>query len=375
MKTIEPNAIRVAIMSDAAAHRNGVGSYYRDLSEQLKPVFEKVALVSPTRRSAGMYIMSLPLPGDATQSLRVPNLPKITAYLNKLNPHVIVAATPGPFGLYAYYYSRRAGIPLCTGLHTDYSGLTDMYWRGGWGRIAKRYLDLVNEKMTKGSDVVAAVNEDLCCVAEGIGAKEAVKIGSLISRSYIKNPPHAPHGITRVIYAGRLAQEKNIPAVLDAARALPHLSFTIAGDGPLREPVKHAAAQCPNLRYAGWLSRHALREQLDRHDILVLPSESETFGTVAMEAAARRKIALVSAECGILNWPDFQDVVQVIGPNETLAAALQRVASLPATEITRLGENSGCAAHAFNATTCTQWTVLLQRLSASSTRVTAGARR
>ncbi|MDG1851009.1 MAG: glycosyltransferase family 4 protein, partial [Gammaproteobacteria bacterium] len=104
------------------------------------------------------------------------------------------------------------------------------------------------------------------------------------------------------LFAGRLAREKNIEALLKAVKDFPDMQFSIAGDGPLREKIIAALQENHNLEYLGWLSRHALRKKIDEHDALLLPSHFETFGTVALEAMAREKLVFVSQGCGITHW-------------------------------------------------------------------------
>jgi glycosyltransferase involved in cell wall biosynthesis len=67
---------------------------------------------------------------------------------------------------------------------------------------------------------------------------------------------------------------------------------------------------------------------LDSADLLVLPSHVEAFGTVALEGMARARNVLVSAHCGILEWPRLKRGLFQVLEGEDLADALQRIADL-----------------------------------------------
>ncbi|HBG96736.1 MAG TPA: glycosyl transferase family 1, partial [Chromatiaceae bacterium] len=60
---MDASKLRVAIVSDAAPERNGVGAYYRDLAEHLKALGGRVDLISPRYRAGKWYGgLALPLP-------------------------------------------------------------------------------------------------------------------------------------------------------------------------------------------------------------------------------------------------------------------------------------------------------------------------
>jgi glycosyltransferase involved in cell wall biosynthesis len=104
------------------------------------------------------------------------------------------------------------------------------------------------------------------------------------------------------LFAGRLAPEKNLGAVVEAAEALPEMRFMVAGDGPLRQWLTTQAERLPNLEYIGWVKRPRILPLIDDVDALVLPSTVESFGTIALEAMARGRLVVVSSQCGILSW-------------------------------------------------------------------------
>jgi glycosyltransferase involved in cell wall biosynthesis len=54
-------------------------------------------------------------------------------------------------------------------------------------------------------------------------------------------PPPVPQSGGHVLFAGRLAREKGLDVLMDAARAMPEVPVVIAGDGPIRQSLEAVA--------------------------------------------------------------------------------------------------------------------------------------
>jgi glycosyltransferase involved in cell wall biosynthesis len=86
------------------------------------------------------------------------------------------------------------------------------------------------------------------------------------------DPGPGPGGET-LLFAGRLSVEKGISTMLDAWRLDPGLPpIDIAGDGPLADLVRNAAASDPRIRWLGHISKAELTERMKRSLALVFPS-------------------------------------------------------------------------------------------------------
>lgn len=352
-------AVRAAFVSDSEPERNGVGAYYADLIDQLADRGVATRFVCPGR--SGQKGFSFPLPGDATQRIYVPSPRRLWKALREFQPTVVVVATPGPYGLIASKWAHDKKLPLLIGFHTHYAGVTDLYGKSllkyfsrGWFRFADRTL-------FRYGDRVLGNSAEMTELAERLGAKETRRIGTLVPRAVLRTE-RRPLGdrFRRVLFAGRLAAEKRLHTVIDAARALPRIEFVIAGDGPLRSEVDRAVAEVDNLTATGWLTRPQLLEQMDAADALVLPSEVESFGTVALEAMARGRQAVVTSTCGIVNWPTLADHLVVFDLDDDLAGVLESLAEEPA-EARHARAEAGCrAAHALNERSLDDWVDLLR---------------
>ncbi len=327
-----PADLRIAVFSDSFRHRNGVGAYYCDLIAHLQPRVAAIELICPGETPYGKQQgLSLPLPGDPSQKVCLPGYPKASAAIKKLDPHVIIAASPGPYGILAAYMARRRKRPFCFGYHTQYDQLTDLYWNRVFGSLAKRYLAWLDRRFFRRSDAVFTNGKHMVDTAKTMGARRIKLIGTPIDPILLGDPaPIKQDAFGPLLFVGRLAQEKNIHLILDAAEAMPHLQFVIAGDGPLANTVADAANNLPNLDYVGWVDRQALLDLLDhRCEALLLPSQVESFGTVAAEALARARLVLVSDKCGITDWPELADGLETVPVNTPLTPKLEQLAALP----------------------------------------------
>ncbi len=361
-------ARRVAILCDAAPGRNGVGTYYSDLAAQLRPHLDEVLLLSPDDSDQDIrHWMSVPLPGDHTQKLSMPSPIEVHRRLRKVRPDVLIVASPGPYGLMGRSFAKRMQVPVIFGLHTLYDQLTELYWNRWVGGISRRFMASLDRQLVQSAHTVIGNSESMVAAARSLGAKRARLLGTLLPSEFLATPqvPCRPQ-VERVLFVGRLAGEKRIDRVIAAAKALPQVVFEVIGDGPLRHEVCQADAEVRNLIYRGWQPRHGVLSALDRCDLLVLPSDIEAFGTVALEAMSRARVPLVSARCGIVDWPELAAGVYAFSPEDTLADALRRITALTAEERCAKAERAQNAAQQMNQRTLEAWLSTLHSVARST---------
>mgnify|MGYP005850700545 CR=1 FL=1 len=354
-------AVRVAIFSDALPERNGAGSYYEDLVDGLSASDVRIEIFQPARKRRWPGL-AIPMPWDSTQRLVLPDVARVMSRYGRLRPDLVLSVTPGPFGLLGLAQARAHGTPFLTGFHTHFERLVGLYGGGLGSRLAHEVLDGLHRMLCRGSRAVLVHNEDLVDTVRRLGAREVEVMGTPLASVFLEKPVARPTGtLDRVIFAGRLAPEKNLPAILEAARALPEIEFVLCGDGPLRSEVEGAARALPNLRSTGWLDRTALREELDAADLLLLPSHIETFGTVALEAMARGRPALVASSAGILRWPELTPALFQLEEDVPLARALRRLRTLPPVVWIERARIARRAAEKLHRRTLAQWIACFDR--------------
>lgn len=105
-------------------------------------------------------------------------------------------------------------------------------------------------------------------------------------------------GPVRLLAVGRLAPEKGLETLLDAARCLP-VEVILAGTGPEEGRLRGMAGS--NVTFLGHVERDALPALYADADVLVMPSRSEPWG-MALNEAALAGLPLVSTTSAGAAW-------------------------------------------------------------------------
>ena len=362
-ESLDTSDLRVAIFSDAMPERNGAGAYYEDLAAHLRPRLGELKLFQPVIKKRFLKF-AIPLPGDPTQKLITPNIFRIRKEFKSLDPHLVISVTPGPFGLLGFYYARKKQRGLLTAFHTDFEGLARLYGNSILYKLAYVCLKAINGYLCRNSDSVLVNNVELRDTVKRMGARKIEVMGTPLAKVFLDKPMSPPgRKLQKVVFAGRLAPEKNIEGILLAIKNIPQIDFIIVGDGPLRDQLETAATQYSNLRVTGWLNREKLCEVIDSANLLILPSYMETFGTVALEAMARGRPALVSESAGIHAWPSLKDSLFTIKIGESLTDALNNLLQLSAEDLANIAVKARHAAESLNEKTVEQWQVFIRDYS------------
>ncbi|MFW6333351.1 MAG: glycosyltransferase [Thermodesulfobacteriota bacterium] len=356
---------RVLILSDAIAHRNGVGSYYCDLVDQLRARLPGVDLICPTLAGENPFQgRAFPLPGDPTQKIYLPRLRPLLRLIKQTRPQAVVAPIPGPFGLAGLLIARWQRIPFIAGFHTRYDDLIELSLGKGLGKRLRIGAGYWQKLFFRSAAAVVANSREMASTARSEGAARVDLVGTPLHRCFLNSPVKPAVGkLSTVVFAGRLAPEKNIAHFTDAAAQLNHLRFVVAGDGPMKPLVQRRAEALANLEYAGWCDREKLMKIMDKSDLLVLPSKVEGFGTIALEAMARRINVLVSPACGLLGWPLLAGSVFVQGTEESLAEAIHRIARMGKDTRIRSARRACLASRRFSQATVDHWAALIHGMT------------
>ena len=119
-------------------------------------------------------------------------------------------------------------------------------------------------------------------------------------RASLGIPPSAPV----LLSIGRHVPEKGYRHLVDAAalveRSRPGVHWVLVGDGELRSELEARARRLglePRVHFTGW--RDDVADVLALCDVFVLPSESEGFGRVLVEAMAMGRAIVATAVGGV----------------------------------------------------------------------------
>jgi glycosyltransferase involved in cell wall biosynthesis len=109
-----------------------------------------------------------------------------------------------------------------------------------------------------------------------------------------------------VLFLGRMTLQKGPDYFIEAARRVldlePGATFVLAGAGDMRARLIERAARLGlgrHMLFPGFVDREQAAALYARADVFVMPSVSEPFGIVALEAMERGVPAIVSLQSGV----------------------------------------------------------------------------
>ncbi len=153
-------------------------------------------------------------------------------------------------------------------------------------------------------------------------------------------PPHK-----RVLFVGRLCEEKGLPLLVEVAKRLARthdLELVIIGDGPLRKPIESLIAEHrlqANIKLLGFQSSQRIARELKDCRALVLPSFAEGLPVVIMEALAMGRPVVTTRVAGI---PELVDEgcgwTVSAGDTDSLCKAVESCLDAPVNELEQLGQ-------------------------------------
>jgi glycosyltransferase involved in cell wall biosynthesis len=142
----------------------------------------------------------------------------------------------------------------------------------------------------------------------------------------------AERGGRRVaLYAGRLAPNKGLDLVVEAAARSPEWLFLVAGDdarGDYRARLERRAAGLDNVRLLGWVPNAAMPALYDAADVVLLPFlRAEPLSRGMVEALSRGRALAATAHGGPLDGVEDGRNGALFAPTaDALAGALDRLA-------------------------------------------------
>jgi len=103
----------------------------------------------------------------------------------------------------------------------------------------------------------------------------------------IFKPMETPKKENSICFVGRLSQEKNLYALVEALEGLCPTSLDIIGSGPLLRGLKDFIEHNNiNVNFLGNVPNHKLPEILNQHEVFILPSLYENMPKTLLEAMA-----------------------------------------------------------------------------------------
>jgi glycosyltransferase involved in cell wall biosynthesis len=196
---------------------------------------------------------------------------------------------------------RALGVPLVVHVH-----ITEFDKSGGGGVDPLVYA--IEREGMQAADRVIAVSHRVarsCVERYGVDpARIRVVYNALDPLGSGRARPRV--GPKTVLFLGRVTLQKGPDYFIEAARRVlainPDVRFVLAGAGDMWAPLIERAATLgigDRVLFTGFVSREEVRELMARADLFVMPSVSEPFGLVALEAMEAGVPVILSRQSGV----------------------------------------------------------------------------
>jgi alpha-1,6-mannosyltransferase len=290
---------------------------------------------SQLERGGVCTLSGCPVPG--TFNYRLPLNPRRwTRLLDALEPTLIEAGDAFHPAWCAWTVAQRRGIPVAGFYHSNLPQLAGARFLGSFTEpVIRRYLRSLYERL----DVVFAPSRVMCAYLNELGVAHVVhqplgvdaEVFSPLRRSgTLRECLGLPAQARVLVYAGRFAEEKNLPVLLQAFAHLgaPYHLLLIGGERRARPAanVTMLPYRRDSLELAQWIASA---------DALVHAGTKETFGLVILEAMACGR-PVVAARAGA--FPEFvDDSVGMLAEPDSASAMAEAIAALYERDLETLG--------------------------------------
>ena len=263
--------MRILVATDAWRPQiNGVVRTYERLAEEAPKLGADLFFINPSE------FFSLPAPSYPEIRLSIPGFAHVRRRFAQIIPDAVHIATEGPVGWMARWHCLSRRIPFTTSFHTRFPE----YLQPRFG-IPEAWTYRVMRAFHNAGAGVMVATPSLALELSEKGFDRILPWTRGVDTALFAPRPVRRFGEGPVfLTVGRVAVEKNIAAFLDLD--LPGCKVVV-GDGPQLIELK---ARYRDVVFTGKLTGEDLAECYASADVFVMPSLTETFGIVQLEAMA-----------------------------------------------------------------------------------------
>jgi glycosyltransferase involved in cell wall biosynthesis len=255
---------------------------------------------------SGSQVVALPsvgIPAAPESRLALPH-PVVVNHLNEFQPDLIHLFSPALLSVSGMLVGRQNRIPVVANYQTDLPGYAHHYGMPFLSTVVRDWLRYVHNGC------------HLTLVPSNWTLRDLRKMGYHRLRKWgrgVNGERYHPNRRSSAwrenllagrnpdsllcIYVGRLANEKRIDLLLEAART-PGVALTIIGDGALRSELEERFAGT-GTHFTGYLYGDDLADAYASADAFMFTGANETFGQVVQEAMASGLPSIVINQGGV----------------------------------------------------------------------------
>ena len=296
-------SLRLALVTETYPPEvNGVAMTVARLVQGLRERGHDLQLVRP-RQQAGdqanagsglheVLMRGLPIPRYPQLKMGLPAKRALVERWTRRRPDLVHIATEGPLGWSALQAALLLKLPVTSDFRTNFHAYSRHYGIAWLHKPIMAYLRKFHNRTQCTMVPTEALRRDL----ERCGFHKLSVVARGVD-NHLFHPGRRSEALRHqwgaaaddlvVTCVGRLAPEKNL-GTLSAAfehilKTQPNAKLLLVGDGPLRDELK---ARWPRAVLAGQRTGPDLAAHYASADLFLVPSVTETFGNVAIEAMA-----------------------------------------------------------------------------------------
>jgi len=292
-------SLRVAAVSETwPPEVNGVATTAARFVDGLRQRGHQVQLVRPRQGGADRPAAAEIL----TRGMTIPRYPELRMGLPAKNalvrlwsfrrPDVVHIVTEGPLGWSALRAAEKLKLPAVSDFRTNFHAYSRHYGVGWLKRPILAYLRKFHNRTLATLVPTEAMRAELArlgferlrVIGRGVDTQlfDPARRDQSLRASWGAGPEDPV-----LLYVGRIAAEKNLPTLAAgceaALAAAPRARLVFVGDGPARRELE---ARFPQALFAGVRIGADLAAHYASGDVFLLPSLTETWGNVTLEAMA-----------------------------------------------------------------------------------------
>ena len=328
--------MKIAMVGQFPPHVGGVGVHIHTLSKKLVEEGHEVYVITYPHKDIkdidGIHVIGtkgLNIPGVRGLMFKKNAKKALKELIEKEDIDIIHGHYLFPAGAAAVEVGNEYGIKTYVTAHG--SDMFELY-------KTQPLMRSTLKKVLKNADRVFAVSnalkhEIIATGVNGIASKTRISWNSVDVNKFSSEPndsfkrEYKLEGKPVVLFVGNLIKRKNVASLLDAKKiSNSDYYLVIVGDGPLFKNLKKKADD-ENIRdviFTG--SRNDVEDIIPSCDVLILPSFSESFGLVLIEALACGK-PVIGSNVGGISEIITNDVGLLVNPNKisSIAKAIDKM--------------------------------------------------
>jgi len=258
----------------------------------VRPRQDREELAASAEGFAETLTRGVPIPRYPQLKLGLPARRELLRQWKLRRPDLVHIVTEGPLGWSALQAALQLRIPVTSDFRTNFHAYSRHYGIGWLKKPIFGYLRKFHNRTLMTFVPTEAMRGELAqlgfrnlhVLSRGVDtALFAPQRRSEELRRSWGAGPETPV----VLHVGRLAVEKNLGVLVEAAlrigRENPEAKVVLVGDGPEASSLR---SRLPRAHFAGLLRGEALAMHYASADLFLFPSCTETFGNVTLEAMA-----------------------------------------------------------------------------------------